>query len=122
MKAKLCGWAGCNKIVTSGKYFCEYHQNISDENRRKNAFHNATRYADYHDPLWRSESKKYLNEKGCCEKCGSTEGLQVHHIIPVRYAPQLFMERANWQVLCRNCHQAETAREIGERKRRSGDR
>lgn len=116
MKTKLCGWAGCNKIIPGNQYYCDYHKDISDERRRKSAFANATRYADYSTPEWRKGSREYLLEVGHCEKCGSKENLQVHHIIPARYAPQLFLERANWQVLCRVCHQAETQREIRERK------
>ena len=116
MKTKLCGWAGCNKLVPGKQYYCDYHKDIAEANRRKTAFATATRYADYNNPDWRRLSKEYLKEVGRCEKCGSVNNLQVHHIIPVRYAPELFLERANWQVLCRSCHQTETQREIQERK------
>lgn len=122
MKQKLCGWAGCNKIIPAGSYFCSYHKDISDTNRKESAFKTATRYANYNNPEWRKLSKQYLIEVGHCEKCGSTDNLQVHHIIPVRLAPQLFLERANWQVLCRTCHQNETAREIAERRKGKQER
>lgn len=121
MKGKLCGWAGCSRIIAEG-YYCPEHKARAEANKKASAFKNAKRYADYSDPEWRKVSSAYLRKVGCCEKCGSRQFLQVHHIIPVRYAPQLFLDVSNFQVLCRSCHQVETQREIAERKRKNQNR
>lgn len=115
MKLKLCCYPGCNKL--SAGYYCPTHAAKREAERRQNAFRYASRYADYSNPEWRKLSRQLIQEKGCCERCGGTIGLSVHHIIPVRYAPELFLDRSNLLVLCRECHAVETAREIRGRKR-----
>ena len=125
MKTKLCGWPGCS-CITTGSYYCAKHKTMADkrnvEREKEHAFKNATRYADYRDPRWRKLSAQVINEVGQCERCGCSNNLQVHHIIPVRYNPELFLDRANLIVLCRECHQRETQREISERKKRRFNR
>lgn len=116
MKLKLCGEAGCNKLVVDGGYYCPEHKIKHDKERKASAFKNATRFANYHSPEWIKFRGEVLKKQKCCEKCGTTKGLQVHHIIPVRYAPELFLRRENVMVLCADCHKSETAREIRERK------
>jgi len=41
--------------------------------------------------------------------------LEVDHVLPVRSHPELRFELSNLQSLCRRCHSAKTAREIGFR-------
>ena len=121
MKTKLCGWPGC-ECLTDGGYYCNKHKVISEQRRKENdskrAFKNAARYTDYRSPEWRKLSAMVIKERGTCERCGCCLNLQVHHIIPVRYAPELFLDKANLMVLCRQCHQVETQREIRQRKNR----
>lgn len=120
MKLKLCGYPGCNKLTQ--RYYCDKHQAISDkkkaehDNRARLA--SATRSSLYQSPEWRILSRSLIVEKGRCERCGCTEHLQAHHIIPVRYAPELSLDRANLIVLCRECHTNETKREMYERRKR----
>ena len=38
--------------------------------------------------------------------CGSKKNLQLHHIQPVSFAPELAYEKSNIQVLCKDCHSA----------------
>lgn len=121
MKAKLCGWVGCN-CVTTNKYYCDKHQAIQQKKRaerdaQRKPFQNAIRWDNYRNPEWKKLSATMLKEVGRCERCGSTERLQVHHIIPIRYAPELFLERSNMMVLCASCHRVETQREINARRR-----
>lgn len=115
MKFKLCGYPGCNKLT--GKYYCEEHQKAADRRRRETAFASATRSSLYQSPLWRRLSRELIGEVGHCERCGCSDNLQTHHIIPVRLAPALALDRSNLQVLCRLCHQRETAKEIQTRKK-----
>lgn len=122
MKVKLCGWAGCSAITTN-KYYCDKHQTIADKRNAErkakyNPFANATRYEQYKSPEWRRLSANVIKEVGCCERCGSKNNLQVHHLVAVRYAPERFLDRNNLMVLCRTCHQNETQREIFERRHR----
>ncbi len=117
MKMKLCGHPGCNKLVISGGYFCPAHQLLHDRQRKENAFKSATRYADYNTPEWRKLRARVLSSRKCCELCGSTYRLQVHHIIPARVRPDLFLEESNLQVLCQTCHNTHTATEINSRRR-----
>lgn len=116
MRTKLCGWVGCN-YITTGKYYCAKHQAMADARKQK-PFENAKRFADYSNPQWRQLSAQMIREKGCCEKCGASRcRLTVHHIIPVRYAPELFLDRSNMMVLCESCHRLETQREIFNRRK-----
>jgi 5-methylcytosine-specific restriction endonuclease McrA len=39
-----------------------------------------------------------------CQKCGSTENLQCHHILPVAVEPLLSADVDNCITLCYNCH------------------
>jgi len=122
MKARLCGWAGCS-CITDGSYYCPKHKVMAEKRKaERKPFENAKRYTDYKNPEWRKLSASVINEVGQCERCGCTNNLQVHHIIPIRYAPELFLERANLMVLCRECHHNETLREIRERRRTKSGR
>ena len=42
-------------------------------------------------------------------------GLELDHIVPVSERPDLFWDEGNWQSLCRDCHEAKTARENAAR-------
>jgi len=118
MKLKLCGWCGCNELVTSG-YYCAKHKAIADQRkaeRDRASWENMERVANYKTPEWRALSKATIKEVGCCQRCGATVRLQVHHVQPVRYHPELFLERSNLIVLCESCHRLETLREIRDRR------
>lgn len=117
MRTRLCGYPGCNRL-TAGDYFCTEHRQQYEHKRKREAFKTATRSALYQSPEWKALSRELIKEKGYCEKCGERMNLQVHHIIPVRLAPQLALDRSNLQVLCRLCHQRETAKEINGRRKR----
>jgi hypothetical protein len=48
---------------------------------------------------------------GRCQQCGSTERLEVDHVVPARQGGR--PEAANGQVLCWSCHRDKSARERG---------
>lgn len=54
---------------------------------------------------WKTKRKQALNHYGCfCNRCGSTELLQIHH----RTYERLGCERmSDLEILCRDCHIAE---------------
>ena len=54
---------------------------------------------------WKEFRQKLIEERGCCERCGSTEGLEVHHNSYCRIgneAPE------DVEVLCHVCHLEES--------------
>lgn len=61
---------------------------------------------------WRSsyQWKKKRREisslyNGKCALCGSTNNVQVHHIIPISVLPELKLENENLILLCGTCHE-----------------
>lgn len=48
--------------------------------------------------------KAVLERDGCCQHCGSTENLVVHHIKPYKQYPMLRTDIVNGIVLCKECH------------------
>lgn len=56
-------------------------------------------------PLWRKVRSQIIKECGQCSACGTTSGLEVHHIVPVHINPSLELDMENLIVLCsRSCH------------------
>jgi len=51
---------------------------------------------------WRKEVFKRDGHK--CVKCGSTDNLEAHHIIPWSVAPELRINLNNGETLCNSCH------------------
>ena len=60
---------------------------------------------------WRKVSRQIRTRDGACVDCGTTEGLTVHHLTPVRVAPELGLDPDNLVTVCRSCH--------GRRERRA---
>lgn len=120
---KLCGYAGCNCLSIPGKYFCSKHQALSDKRKLAHqkdftSLKNASRCFNYKNPEWYRVKSNVLKNQPYCAYCGSRENLQVHHIKPVRYYPELVYEVSNLLVLCRSCHHLVTNREMNDRKNR----
>ena len=53
---------------------------------------------------WALLSSKLRKETPFCQKCGRTEHLQVHHLLPRKLYPQLLLEESLLIVLCPRCH------------------
>lgn len=51
--------------------------------------------------------KRAVRERGKCERCGSTENLQGHHIERYSVAVDRRSDPSNIEVLCANCHAKE---------------
>lgn len=59
--------------------------------------------------VWRSQWQRQKRSElleiyGGCTKCGGTDDLQVHHIIPVHIDPSLAFVDDNVTLLCEDCH------------------
>lgn len=58
-------------------------------------------------PEWAAVRDKFLESHPVCSACGSTEKLQVHHIIPFHVNESLELDEKNLITLCMNfdeCH------------------
>ena len=66
-------------------------------------------------PRWRRARAAYLARHPLGVSCGAAGRLEpatvVDHIVPHKGDSVLFWDRANWQSMCKSCHDAKTARE-----------
>ena len=66
---------------------------------------------------WKAAAKTYLSTHPLCVRCADrsdTVAAQVvDHIIPHKGDLSLFWDSANWQALCKKCHDRKTATEDG---------
>lgn len=62
-----------------------------------------TKYKEYLSSItWKKIKKKVINRaSGCCEGCGNSEPLEVHHLTYERVGMELMTDLS---ALCRNCH------------------
>lgn len=76
-------------------------RNISGPSRR-----------DYNNPEYAAWRKKVLTrDKFCCQMCGYTKKLNVHHIKRWADFPALRFEISNGIALCNKCHKIVTGKE-----------
>jgi 5-methylcytosine-specific restriction protein A len=115
----LCKSPGCGALLDKPGY-CGKHRRPAVDNAARRPFENAQRSNYYGSSLWKSLSRRMIRERPWCDLCGAlkAEGalLEAHHRVPPRGDEELFFDERNLQVLCRDCHQAVTAREIQERR------
>lgn len=67
------------------------------------------RPARLRSPQWERVEKEHLEKEPCCQWCGGTWKLQVHHVTPFHLAPQFELDDFNLITLCEgggylNCH------------------
>ena len=61
---------------------------------------------------WQTKYKKQLEiEQGGCRTCGSTNDLEIDHIIPISQNPEKAFDYDNLQLLCYDCHKKKSSRE-----------
>ena len=63
-------------------------------------------------PRWFSIKRRIIKRDGCCQNCGETERLHVHHKVPFRMFddPDVANEETNLIALCPPCHRKEDAK------------
>ena len=66
-------------------------------------------------PRWRRARQAFLKRNPLCVACRAEGRVQtatvVDHVVPHRGDAILFWDRANWQSMCKRCHDRKTARE-----------
>jgi 5-methylcytosine-specific restriction endonuclease McrA len=99
-----------NKI--KGQYFIEWDAKTRAGNppvikKKKSKKRRPTKkktpsYREYmKSAAWKALSRKFREEAGCCEVCGTTEQLQCHHL---HYKTLGREKREDIQVVCMPCH------------------
>lgn len=59
-------------------------------------------YTDYlQSEHWQDTRERKLSEVSCCEKCGKSKGLEVHHLTYERVGNE---QMSDLRVLCATCH------------------
>ena len=57
---------------------------------------------------WKTVRDKFIKKNPCCEVCGATKNLTVHHKLPFHVFPHLELDEKNLVTLCEgdvvNCH------------------
>jgi len=126
---KLCKYPGCLNLETKNGY-CEIHQIIGNKiemqnkinkekyNQKKlNGMHSNIQYRQNdiyrRSPIWQNIRKIILSKQKECQKCGSSENLEIHHVVPPKGDRDLFYNFSNLIVLCSNCHSKITAYQNG---------
>ena len=103
-----CSQPGCPNLVPKGQKYCDLHRPQHPEETRSAASRG-------YGKAWQRESRRFLQTHPLCVMCAAQgryiKATVVDHIQPHRGDPVLFWDRANWQALCKPCHDRKTGRE-----------
>ena len=109
---KPCCWPGCGTL-TDGRY-CAAHARGDRQAQDRERGSAASRG---YDARWRKARAAYLAQHPLCVECARqgqvTAATVVDHILPHKGDDRLFWHPANWQALCKTCHDTKTATEDG---------
>ena len=100
-----CRYPGCPNLCDKGVY-CSQHMRFSSDRMRGGA------KARGYDSRWRKARAAFLQRNPLCNECIKhgrlTPATVVDHVIPHRGDQKLFWDEANWQALCKSCHDRKT--------------
>ena len=103
-----CRYPGCSGFCEQGQVFCRDHRIYSDDRLRGGAA------ARGYDARWRESRAIFPKQHPLCAFCQAegkiTPATVVDHIIPHRGDKTLFWDQANWESLCKECHDSKTGR------------
>ena len=107
-----CTYPGCSTLCSAGR--CDKHRaQIQREADQRRGGSTERGY----DSAWQRAREAYLGAHPLCAECMRagqvTAAVVVDHIIPHKGDRKLFWDSANWQPLCKRCHDRKTAREDG---------
>ncbi len=111
---KPCAHPRCGQLTVPGQRYCEKHKRNHRAAQDKQRGSAASRGYGYR---WQKASKGFLKQHPLCCRCEVSgfvvAATVVDHIKPHRGDMGLFWDRANWQPLCKPCHDRKTAVEDG---------
>ncbi len=105
MRAHICKWQGCNKLIDEISLYCDRHEPVVEAKRKKNRnelammFRAKTGPSVYNSPRWKNLRRRKLAQEPLCERCAQIATL-VHH--KDRDTSNWRME--NMESLCSRCH------------------
>lgn len=106
-----CRHPGCSGVSRRSSGLCDTHSRASHRKRGRNPLQS------YYTTGWAKASKAFLKANPFCRECGrlgkTTLATVTDHITPHRGDYDLFWNEANWQPLCKPCHDRKTASEDG---------
>lgn len=91
---RFVSWAQKEARV-QGKVFSRLHGD-NDYQRARQVFQSSEK--------WKQLRRSTLTKYGSCLSCGTTENLQVDHVIPMVRRPDMFNHESNLQTLCGPCN------------------
>jgi 5-methylcytosine-specific restriction protein A len=100
-----CTWPGCGELTTQRR--CPRH--LEQERREVDARRGSSSQRGY-GSKWQKAREIFLKENPLCAICERTATV-VDHIVPHKGDQFLFWDQANWQPLCKSCHDSKTAME-----------
>lgn len=92
----------CGNVVPHGE-LCECQRRIQRERKARHDTRRPSARARGYNHDWRKARAEYLAAHPYCRMCGNLASV-VDHVIPHRGDTRLFWHRANWQPLCKHCH------------------
>lgn len=108
-----CRHPGCPALLTKPGY-CDKH--LQSIRRQQDSWRGSAASRGY-GSRWRKARAAYLARHPLCAQCARKGRIAaasvVDHIVPHKGDQALFWDVANWQPLCKPCHDAKTAREDG---------
>jgi 5-methylcytosine-specific restriction protein A len=108
-----CNAPGCAALVADGAY-CERHRR--ERSRAIDRARGSARARGY-DARWERARRVYLAAYPLCVRCEATGRVEaasvVDHVRPHKGDQAMFWDQANWQALCKRCHDSKTALEDG---------
>lgn len=105
---KPCAHPDCPELVEPGEKYCDQHKPLHPVEIRSASSRGYNRQ-------WQRVSRQFLVSHPLCAKCLErgiyTKATVVDHIVPHRGDQKLFWDPANWQALCKPCHDHKTGTE-----------
>jgi hypothetical protein len=93
-----CLAPGCNQILdVPGPRYCPRHNLRSPDRRRSRSGE------PWSTTAWRARAKAYRATHPVCERCGSSEQLEVHHV-DGNARERLIVDDSKLMTLCHRCH------------------
>lgn len=107
-----CPVHGCGVLTREGRCPAHQQQKRQDAERLR-----ATRTERGYSNVWYRASVGFLRSHPLCVRCQEqgryTAATVTDHIVPHKGDMVLFWDKANWQPLCKPCHDTKTATEDG---------